>query len=385
MSDSSTPSIRILIVDDHPVVRFGVKHILDAEPDIDVVGDIEGLDGIEDVLARLTPDVVLLDLELGDTPGVDALRQIREIAPQLKVIVYTSHDEEDYIIQAAELGVDGYLLKGSPKEEIVGAVRNVNEGGSAIESAVAAKLMHHMTKRSSRSRDAGSGTAGGRQNQSRYRFDAVHFRVDGQVSRACDPEQAGRNKSHGGRVDSRQTGCYLAPDRRLDRPAFLCFEQRSNAFEFGRQAVQCLGEIVEALVPAGLPQRVAAVTHVRNAQFETGAFQGVALAAHRLQVALFEGGVKNLEARGRVIKEQVDELTEKFVADVTDTILAASAETAAPGSCTRLEEDILDQRRRPAFSVSSRIGLARKSSMPDTRHCSRWSADTSAVTATTTG
>jgi DNA-binding NarL/FixJ family response regulator len=152
MPDTSTASIRILIIDDHPVVRFGVKHILDAEPDIDVVDDLEGLDGISDVLARLEPDVVLLDLELGNTPGVDALRQIREIAPLLKVIVYTSHDEEEYIIQAAELGVDGYLLKGSPKEEIVGAVRSVNEGGSAIESAVAAKLMHHMTKRSSRSK-----------------------------------------------------------------------------------------------------------------------------------------------------------------------------------------------------------------------------------------
>jgi len=152
MPDTSTTSIRILIVDDHPVVRFGVKHILDAESDIDVVGDIEGLDGISEVLARLEPDVVLLDLELGDTPGVDALRQIHEVAPELKVIVYTSHDEEEYIIQAAELGVDGYLLKGSPKEEIVGAVRSVNEGGSAIESAVAAKLMHHMTRRSSRSK-----------------------------------------------------------------------------------------------------------------------------------------------------------------------------------------------------------------------------------------
>lgn len=152
MPDTSTASIRILIIDDHPVVRFGVKHILDAEPDIDVVDDLEGLDGISDVLARLGPDVVLLDLELGNTPGVEALRQIREIAPLLKVIVYTSHDEEEYIIQAAELGVDGYLLKGSPKEEIVGAVRSVNEGGSAIESAVAAKLMHHMTKRSSRSK-----------------------------------------------------------------------------------------------------------------------------------------------------------------------------------------------------------------------------------------
>ena len=68
------------------------------------------------------------------------------------MIVYTSHDEEEYIIQAAELGVDGYLLKGSPKEEIVSAVRCVNEGGTAIESAVAAKLMQHMNKRSATAR-----------------------------------------------------------------------------------------------------------------------------------------------------------------------------------------------------------------------------------------
>jgi DNA-binding NarL/FixJ family response regulator len=152
MSKPSTDPIKTLIVDDHPVVRHGVKHILDSEPDIEVVGDLEGIDGIGDVLARLDPDVVLLDLELGDIQGVDALRKLREIAPQLKIVVYTSHDEEDYIIQAAELGVDGYLLKGSPKEEIVGAVRSVNEGGTAIESAVAAKLMSHMNKRSARAK-----------------------------------------------------------------------------------------------------------------------------------------------------------------------------------------------------------------------------------------
>ena len=152
MSDTDKKSVRTLIVDDHPVVRFGVKHILEAEPDIEVVGDVEGMHGIADVLDRLSPDVVLLDLELADLDGVEALRRLREIAPQLKVIVYTSHDEEDYIIQAAELGVDGYLLKGSPKEEIVGAVRSVNEGGSAIESAVAAKLMSHMTKRSAKAK-----------------------------------------------------------------------------------------------------------------------------------------------------------------------------------------------------------------------------------------
>ena len=150
MADNDTRPVRTLIVDDHPVVRFGVKHILEAESDIEVVGDVEGMDGIDDVLERLSPDVVLLDLELADLDGVEALRCIREIAPQLKVVVYTSHDEEEYIIQAAELGVDGYLLKGSPKEEIVDAVRSVSEGGTAIESAVAAKLMSHMNKRSAR-------------------------------------------------------------------------------------------------------------------------------------------------------------------------------------------------------------------------------------------
>ena len=152
MPDSSKASIRILIVDDHPVVRYGVKHILDSEADIEVVGDLDGIDGIDAVLTRLEPEVVLLDLELGDIQGVDALRQLRDVAPDLKVIVYTSHDEEEYIIQAAELGVDGYLLKGSPKEEIVSAVRSVSDGGSAIESAVAAKLVHHMNKRSARAK-----------------------------------------------------------------------------------------------------------------------------------------------------------------------------------------------------------------------------------------
>jgi len=144
--------IRTLIVDDHPVVRYGVKHILDSEPDIEVVGELDGIDGIETTLDRLYPHVVLLDLEMGDIQGAEALRQLRDVAPNVHVIVYTSHDEEEYIIRAAELGVNGYLLKGSPKEEIVSAVRCVNEGGTAIESAVAAKLMQHMNKRSANAR-----------------------------------------------------------------------------------------------------------------------------------------------------------------------------------------------------------------------------------------
>jgi DNA-binding NarL/FixJ family response regulator len=145
-----TSIIRTLIVDDHPVVRYGIKHMLDAEPDIEVVGELEDIDGIGSVLSVLQPDVVLLDLEFKETTGVEALRQFRQEAPEMHVIIYTSHDEEERIIQAAELGVDGYLLKGCPKEEIISAIRSVHDGGTALESSVASKLMRHMNKRSSK-------------------------------------------------------------------------------------------------------------------------------------------------------------------------------------------------------------------------------------------
>ncbi len=149
MLATTSSVIRTLIVDDHPVVRYGIKHMLDAESDIEVVGELDNINGIGKVLLELRPDVVLLDLELEETHGVDALRFLREEAPGMHVIIYTSHDDEERIIQAAELGVDGYLLKGCPKEEIVSAIRSVHDGGTALEASVASKLMHHMHRRSS--------------------------------------------------------------------------------------------------------------------------------------------------------------------------------------------------------------------------------------------
>ena len=152
MLKQAAPIIRVLIVDDHSVVRYGVRHILESEGDIEVVGELETVTGIGGVLPEMNPDIILLDLELGDIDGVDALRTLRDAAPNMHVIIYTSHDEEDRIVQAAELGVDGYLLKGSPKREIVGAIRSVSDGGTAIEPAVAAKLMQHMNKRSTKAK-----------------------------------------------------------------------------------------------------------------------------------------------------------------------------------------------------------------------------------------
>lgn len=150
MLNASPSVIRTLVVDDHPVVRYGIKHMLDMESDIEVVGELEKLNDISSVLADLRPDVVLLDLELEESHGVESLRFLREEAPDLHIIIYTSYDDEQRIIQAAELGVDGYLLKGCPRREIISAIRSVHEGGTALEASVASKLMHHMHERSSR-------------------------------------------------------------------------------------------------------------------------------------------------------------------------------------------------------------------------------------------
>jgi DNA-binding NarL/FixJ family response regulator len=109
MFESAGSEIRVLIVDDHPVVRYGLIHMLESETDIEVVGELDDVRGIGEVLSELRPEVVLPDLELGDLHGVDALRRVREEAPELHVIICTSHDEEERIIQAAQIGVDGYL------------------------------------------------------------------------------------------------------------------------------------------------------------------------------------------------------------------------------------------------------------------------------------
>ena len=142
-------AIKTIIVDDHPVVRFGVKQMLSSSQDIEVVAEMDDVDNLVQVLKDTDADILLLDLELEHTTGVDALRLVRENAPGTKVIIYTSHDEEDRIVQAAELGVDGYLLKGCGQTELVNAIQSVSAGGIALESTVAGKLMNHMNQRSS--------------------------------------------------------------------------------------------------------------------------------------------------------------------------------------------------------------------------------------------
>lgn len=136
--------IRILVGDDHPVVREGLVAMLGTQADFEVVG--QAGDGPEVVRAVLevNPDVLLLDLEMPGLNGVDVIRRVREEVSTPRIVVLTAFDRDEQILGAIRAGAEGYLLKGTPREEVFRAIRVVHSGGSLIEPVVASALFRQM-------------------------------------------------------------------------------------------------------------------------------------------------------------------------------------------------------------------------------------------------
>jgi two-component system, NarL family, response regulator LiaR len=136
--------IRVLIVDDHPVVREGLAAMLSTQDDFQVVG--EGSDGLEAIrlVHELRPDVILMDLDMPTMDGATATQQLRDIDPAVRVLVLTAFDTDERILHAVQAGAQGYLLKGAPRDELFRGIRIVHEGGSLLQPTVAAKLLSHV-------------------------------------------------------------------------------------------------------------------------------------------------------------------------------------------------------------------------------------------------
>ena len=141
-----TDPIRILVADDHPVVRDGLTAILSTQPDFTVVG--EAANGLEVVQKydALQPDVILLDLEMPEMDGVEALRRLREANPDIRVIVFTAFDTDERILNAVQAGAKGYLLKGAPRDELFNAIRVVHSGGVLLQPIVTSTLLQRISQ-----------------------------------------------------------------------------------------------------------------------------------------------------------------------------------------------------------------------------------------------
>lgn len=139
-----TGSVGVLIVDDHPVVRSGIRGMLEGQPDFEVVGEAVNGEEAVDLTGRLNPAVVLMDLRMPGTGGVAATARIRKDYPETRVLVLTTSDSGADILRAVEAGATGYVLKDAPREELYGAIRAAAEGKPLLTPDVAAHLMERV-------------------------------------------------------------------------------------------------------------------------------------------------------------------------------------------------------------------------------------------------
>ena len=142
-ASASMDSIDILIADDHPMFRFGLRTRLSAEPDMVVVGEASSGEEAVELASSLLPDILLMDLQMPGLNGIEATRRLREVCPGVGVLVVTMFDD-DSVFAAMRAGARGYLLKGSDAEETVRAIRAVANGEAIFSPSVARRLMHYF-------------------------------------------------------------------------------------------------------------------------------------------------------------------------------------------------------------------------------------------------
>ena len=146
MDSNSWEPIRILIVDDHPVVRHGLRNMLSMHSDFEIVGEAEDGAQVFPLLAAHKTDVILLDIQMKGQGGIDVARLVLQSYPQVKIIILTTYDDEIYLEQGLEAGVHGYLLKSVSHETLPGSIRAVMRGEKLLSPSLVSKVMTNYQK-----------------------------------------------------------------------------------------------------------------------------------------------------------------------------------------------------------------------------------------------
>lgn len=144
MPDSVQKPLRILLADDHPFVREGIRSFLAEVNDIEVVGEARTGAEVLDMASGLQPDLLLLDINLPDMNGIETLRRLTSQSPGIRVLVLSVHNTREYVIQGAKAGARGYILKDAPPEELLQAIRSIQNGNHYYSPAVARYIVEHL-------------------------------------------------------------------------------------------------------------------------------------------------------------------------------------------------------------------------------------------------
>jgi two-component system, NarL family, response regulator LiaR len=138
------PAIRVVLADDHAVVRKGIRDFLEEAGDIEVVAEASNGETVKDLIQSLLPDVAVLDVRMPGATGIDVARWIRQQALPVGVLILTAYDDDPFVIAAMQAGANGYMLKNAEADEMTAAVRAVHSGEPALDPNIARKLMSHM-------------------------------------------------------------------------------------------------------------------------------------------------------------------------------------------------------------------------------------------------
>lgn len=142
--------IRTVVVDDHSLIREGTRQILEREPDLEVVGEASTGEEALDLIARLEPDLALLDLRLPDISGIEVAREVRERGSATRVVLLSAFDDEEYVVEALSAGAAGYLVKTMPSGELVRWLRQAHAGEVALDPQLASRLARYVGRASNR-------------------------------------------------------------------------------------------------------------------------------------------------------------------------------------------------------------------------------------------
>jgi DNA-binding NarL/FixJ family response regulator len=145
--NKSKTKIRVLLADDHSIVRQGVRQLLESSKDIQVIAEAADGEEARALIEKNLPDVAVLDIQMPKASGIEVTRWLRAHLPQIGVLILTAYDDDPYVMAVLQAGANGYVLKTSNADDLIQAVHDVNEGKSALDPSITKKLMSNLFKR----------------------------------------------------------------------------------------------------------------------------------------------------------------------------------------------------------------------------------------------